>query len=101
MGTSLDSAGRVRAAGVVPWRLAAAAPGADAAPGYGGGIELGLVHRPRYDDWSWPKGKIDPGEHDLTTAAREALEETGLAVRLGRPLGSQRYPVDDIPKLVR
>lgn len=51
-----------------------------------------LVHRPRYDDWSFPKGKLDPGEHETAAAVREVAEETGLHVRLGPPLGSQRYP---------
>ncbi|HSP59795.1 MAG TPA: NUDIX hydrolase, partial [Ornithinimicrobium sp.] len=49
------------------------------------------VHRPRYDDWSWPKGKLDPGEDFAAAAARETLEETGLRVRLGRPLPDSRY----------
>jgi len=51
-----------------------------------------LVHRPRYDDWSFPKGKLDPGEHETVAAVREVAEETGLHVRLGPPLASQRYP---------
>lgn len=53
--------------------------------------EVLLIHRPRYDDWSFPKGKLDPGEHLLTAAVREVEEETGLRVRLGAPLGTQRY----------
>ena len=52
-----------------------------------------LVHRPRYDDWSFPKGKLDPGEHVTAAAVREVAEETGLHVRLGLPLSPQRYPV--------
>ena len=52
-----------------------------------------LVHRPRYDDWSFPKGKLDPGEHVVAAAVREVEEETGLHVRLGPPLTGQRYPV--------
>jgi len=52
-----------------------------------------LVHRPRYDDWSFPKGKLDPGEHVTAAAVREVAEETGLHVRLGVPLSAQRYPV--------
>ena len=52
-----------------------------------------LVHRPRYDDWSFPKGKLDPGEHATAAAVREVEEETGLHVRLGPPLPGQRYPV--------
>ena len=57
------------------------------------GGEVLLVHRPKYDDWSFPKGKLDPGEHATTAAVREVAEETGLTVRLGPPLGSQRYLV--------
>ena len=53
-----------------------------------------LVHRPRYDDWSFPKGKLDPGEHRTSAAVREVAEETGLHVRLGPALTDQRYPVD-------
>jgi 8-oxo-dGTP pyrophosphatase MutT (NUDIX family)/phosphohistidine phosphatase SixA len=54
-----------------------------------------LVHRPRYDDWSFPKGKLDPGEHVAAAAVREVAEETGLHVRLGVRLEGQRYPVAD------
>ncbi|WP_341926319.1 NUDIX domain-containing protein [Nocardioides psychrotolerans] len=50
-----------------------------------------LVHRPKYDDWSFPKGKLDRGEHAAAAAVREVAEETGLHVRLGPPLRSQRY----------
>ena len=53
--------------------------------------EVLLVHRPKYDDWSFPKGKLDPGEHAITAAVREVAEETGLDVRLGPALSSQRY----------
>ncbi len=66
--------------------------------------EVLLVHRPRYDDWSLPKGKLARGEHVLVGAAREVYEETGLVVRLGPPLGVQRYSVRKngatVPKLV-
>ena len=57
------------------------------------GPEVLLVHRPKYDDWSFPKGKCDPGEHVTTTAVREVAEETGLDIRIGRPLNIQRYDV--------
>ena len=50
-----------------------------------------LVHRPKYDDWSFPKGKQDPGEHVTATAVREVWEETHAPVRLGRPLLPQLY----------
>ena len=55
------------------------------------GGEVLLVHRPKYDDWSFPKGKLDPGEHVVTAAVREVAEETGLDVRLGPALSRQRY----------
>ena len=57
------------------------------------GREVLLVHRPKYDDWSFPKGKLDRGEAAPAAAVREVAEETGLRVRLGVPLASQRYPV--------
>jgi 8-oxo-dGTP diphosphatase len=57
------------------------------------GGEVLLVHRPKYDDWAWPKGKQDPGEHVTVTAVREVLEETGVRTRLGRPLPRQLYVV--------
>jgi 8-oxo-dGTP diphosphatase len=50
-----------------------------------------LVHRPAYDDWSFPKGKAEPGETIEQTALREVKEETGLACRIIRELGSTRY----------
>ncbi len=50
-----------------------------------------LVHRPRYDDWSFPKGKLDRDEHVTTAAVREVAEETGLDIRLGPALTTQRY----------
>jgi 8-oxo-dGTP pyrophosphatase MutT (NUDIX family) len=58
-----------------------------------GGPEVLLVHRPKYDDWSFPKGKVDRGEHVLSAAVREVAEETGLGIRLGRPLDSQQYAI--------
>ncbi len=57
------------------------------------GREVLLVHRPKYDDWSFPKGKQDPGEHVTATAVREVLEETGVEIRLGVPLRPQLYTV--------
>ncbi len=59
-----------------------------------------LVHRPRYDDWSFPKGKLDRGERAPVGAVREVGEETGLRVRLGAPLRSQRYPTGRRMKVV-
>jgi 8-oxo-dGTP pyrophosphatase MutT (NUDIX family) len=60
-----------------------------------------LVHRPRYDDWTLPKGKLDAGESFENAALREVEEETGLRCTLGRELPSSRYEVDGRPKLVR
>jgi len=50
-----------------------------------------LVHRPAYDDWTFPKGKVDAGESDEDCAVREVEEETGLRCVLGRELPSTRY----------
>ncbi len=55
------------------------------------GTEVLLVHRPRYDDWSLPKGKADAGESDEDTALREVEEETGLRCILGPPAGRTHY----------
>jgi 8-oxo-dGTP diphosphatase len=60
-----------------------------------------LVHRPRYDDWSLPKGKLDPGESFEEAALREVWEEAGLRCRLVRELSPVRYEVRKGPKLVR
>lgn len=78
----------IRAAGAVPYR-------------YGGqGVEVALIHRPRRDDWSFPKGKVEPGEHVLLAAVREVTEETGISPVLGRPLATVRYQVEGRPKRV-
>jgi 8-oxo-dGTP diphosphatase len=74
----------IRAAGGVLWRSISGA--ADDAV-----IEVALVHRPRYDDWSLPKGKLAPGENEIDGAVREVLEETGFHARVGRALGETRY----------
>lgn len=69
-----------------------------------GSRQVLLVHRPRYDDWSLPKGKLTSNEHVLVAARREIEEETGQQVVLGPPLGIQRYDVrkngGTVPKLV-
>ena len=80
--------GEITAAGAVLWR-----DGPD-------GVEIGLIHRPRYDDWSFPKGKQDAGEHILVTAVREVTEETGVRPVLGRRLPSTRYLSKGRPKVV-
>ena len=58
------------------------------------GTEYLLVHRGYRQDWTFPKGKVDPGEHVLTAAVREVREETGFAVELGIPLPTQTYKVE-------
>jgi 8-oxo-dGTP pyrophosphatase MutT (NUDIX family)/phosphohistidine phosphatase SixA len=67
----------------------------------GGAITIAVVHRPRYDDWSLPKGKADDGELPVRTAIREVGEETGADVAVTRRLGRVRYDVDGITKVVR
>ncbi|HEX5265878.1 MAG TPA: NUDIX hydrolase [Acidimicrobiales bacterium] len=81
----------IRAAGGVVWQSRP-----------DGSVEVLVVHRPHYDDWSLPKGKRDPGEDDETCALREVEEETGLRCRLGAELASTSY-VDrkGRPKAVR
>ncbi len=69
----------VHAAGVLCWRI-----GPD-------GLEVLLIHRPRYDDWSFPKGKLESGELLPECAVRELVEETGVIGVLGRPLPTVRY----------
>lgn len=83
-GAEVDPAGiaDVVAAGTVPWRRAD-----------DGTVEVALVHRPRYDDWSWPKGHQDPGEALTSTALRETVEEAHLECRLGARLGHTAYDV--------
>lgn len=71
----------VHAAGAIPWRAV------------GDRLEVLLIHRPRYDDWSWPKGKLDPGETLPECAAREVREEIGVDARLGIPLPTTHYRV--------
>ncbi len=64
------------------------------------GGQVLLVHRPKYDDWSFPKGKLDRGEHITAAGVREVAEETGLDVRLGPPLRAQRYAAGNRMKTV-
>jgi 8-oxo-dGTP diphosphatase len=69
----------LRAAGAVVWRGAASRP------------EVAVIHRPAYDDWTFPKGKLKSGEHVIAAALREVREETGLSVLLGRALPPTHY----------
>lgn len=84
------SGSTVRAAGCVLWRRA---PDGD-------GLEICLVHRPRYDDWSHPKGKLKRGETPLEGALREVLEETGHHCAPGAALPTARYAANGRPKEV-
>ncbi len=83
----------IRAAGGVLWRHAEP------------GVSVAVIHRPQYDDWSLPKGKLAGGESDLEGAVREVLEETGFHVRVGRALGETTYHKETAsgvrPKVVR
>lgn len=74
----------VLAAGAVLWR----------------GEKIAVIHRPRYNDWSLPKGKVDRGENMVNAAMREITEETGLAVQLGAMVGCVNYPVKKNTKVV-
>lgn len=73
----------VQAAGAVCWRH------------YQGKLQLLLVHRPKYDDWSWPKGKLALHESAPVACVREVQEETGLTVALGAPLPAMSYTLND------
>ncbi len=79
----------IRAAGAVLWR-----------PSRRDGVRIALVHRPRYDDWSLPKGKAESGEVAQVTAAREVQEETGFQAAIGRSLTTVSYTTSAGPKTV-
>lgn len=86
--TSAGHRAAVVAAGALCWRRQQ------------GKLEVLLIHRPRYQDWSWPKGKIDPGETTPECAVREVREEIGISIRLGIPLPSIEYQVPSGLKVV-
>lgn len=69
----------VRAAGGIPWRREA------------GGLEVLVIHRPRYGDWTFPKGKLDPGETWTRAAVREVWEETAIVAVLDAELAGTTY----------
>jgi 8-oxo-dGTP pyrophosphatase MutT (NUDIX family)/phosphohistidine phosphatase SixA len=88
VGTTQASGATVVAAGTLCWRIEK------------GKLEVLVIHRPRYKDWSWPKGKLDPGETTPECAVRETFEEVGLSVKLGIPLATISYPVSSRDKVV-
>ncbi|MFD3843083.1 NUDIX hydrolase [Streptomyces sp. NPDC058642] len=81
----------VHAAGCVLWRRSP----------FDGELEVCLVHRPKYDDWSHPKGKLKRGEDPLAGALREVAEETGYRAVTGAELPTMRYVANERPKEVR
>ena len=80
MAEPLTSTPLVRAAGGIVWRTASS-----------GEVEMLVVHRPKYDDWTFPKGKAERGEHDIDCARREVEEETGYRCAVGAELASTTY----------
>jgi 8-oxo-dGTP diphosphatase len=83
--------GTVQAAGCVLWRRSP----------LDGELEVCLVHRPKYDDWSHPKGKLKRDEEPLAGALREVVEETGYVAAPGAALPTVRYVANGRPKQVR
>ncbi|GAB2869481.1 NUDIX hydrolase [Streptomyces deserti] len=81
----------VQAAGCVLWRRSPV----------DGEVEICLVHRPKYDDWSHPKGKLKHDEEPLAGALREVAEETGYSAAPGAELPTLRYEANGRPKQVR
>lgn len=87
--TSGDPVDTIEAAGGVLWRQR------------GEQRHFAIIHRPKYDDWTLPKGKLDPGETHEEAALREVAEETGFSAELGAGLGDTVYEHADRPKRVR
>ncbi|ACV77880.1 NUDIX hydrolase [Nakamurella multipartita] len=85
-----ESAAVIRAAGAVLWK-----------PSRRDGLRIALVHRPRYNDWSLPKGKAEHDEVPQVTAAREVEEETGFRAAIGRSLTTVSYTTSAGPKTVQ
>ncbi|GAA2806224.1 NUDIX hydrolase [Kitasatospora paracochleata] len=97
MGERLHLGPTVLAAGAVLW-----VPGPPKKNGRGWKKpRIALIHRPKYDDWSLPKGKLEPGEGWRAAAVREVREETGMNCVLGAELPAQHYLAQGRPKEVR
>jgi 8-oxo-dGTP diphosphatase len=80
----------IQAAGAVLWRKIE-----------GGDLEIAIVHRPKYDDWSLPKGKVEAGESHISAGYREIQEETGYESIFGPEIGTVVYKLEGAPKEVR
>jgi 8-oxo-dGTP diphosphatase len=80
----------IRAAGAIIWRENSPFD-----------LEVLVIHRPQYDDWTFPKGKVDDGESSIAAAYREVKEETGVDAVFGQYLGTTSYKVDDNKKKVK
>ena len=85
-----DGVPLIQAAGAVLWRKSSESE-----------IEISVIHRPRYDDWSLPKGKVENNESHIATAYREVLEETGYTSTFGPEIGVVVYKLEGVPKEVR
>ena len=80
----------IRAAGTIVWRR-----------NESGDVEVAIIHRPKYDDWSFPKGKCEEGENPISCAYRETVEETGYEVRFREYLGEISYLAEGNAKRVK
>ena len=85
-----DNAPLIQAAGAVLWRKSESSQ-----------LEIAVIHRPRYDDWSLPKGKVEKGESHIAAGYREILEETGYESIFGPEIGEVIYEFEGAPKEVR
>lgn len=91
----------ILAAGAVLWRPVDGSSSDERSREEQQGVEVAIIHRPRYDDWSLPKGKLDALETEPAAAVREIYEETGHRAHLGQALATVRYPVLQGDKRVR
>ncbi len=80
----------IPAAGTIVWRR-----------NESGEVEVAIIHRPKYDDWSFPKGKCEAGENSIACAYRETVEETGFEIRFKEFLGEISYSAEGTAKLVK